>query len=126
VARAVPSKDALWGLLHDASEAYLIDLARPLKVQPEFAGYREAERRVTAAVCARFKLAPDEPRTVRVADRRMLATEKRDLMSRDRRGWEGLEKPYDQVIEPLGPAEAKRLFLETYHELVREPAKAAS
>ena len=54
-------EDALWGLLHDASEAYLVDLPRPLKLLPEFAPYREAERRLQRAVALRFGLPPDQP-----------------------------------------------------------------
>jgi 5'-deoxynucleotidase YfbR-like HD superfamily hydrolase len=61
---------ALWGLLHDASEAYLIDLPRPLKQLSEFAAYREAERRLQRAVAARFGLPPDQPARVILIDAR--------------------------------------------------------
>ena len=54
VSNLYPSEDVLWGLLHDASEAYLVDLPRPLKLLPEFALYREAERRLQRAVAVRF------------------------------------------------------------------------
>jgi 5'-deoxynucleotidase YfbR-like HD superfamily hydrolase len=63
---------ALWGLLHDASEAYLVDLPRPLKLLPEFAVYREAECRLQRAVAVRFGLPPDQPASVTEADDKML------------------------------------------------------
>lgn len=66
---------ALWGLLHDASEAYLNDVARPVKRRPEFAGYREAEARLQSVIAKRFGLLPYEPDVVRAVDRSMLAIE---------------------------------------------------
>jgi len=49
-------EDALWGLLHDASEAYLSDVPAPLKELPEFEPYRAAERNLQGAVAQRFGL----------------------------------------------------------------------
>ena len=43
---------ALQGLLHDASEAYLVDLARPIK-DNAWAGYREIEEQITLAICTK-------------------------------------------------------------------------
>jgi hypothetical protein len=71
---------ALWGLLHDASEAYLVDLPRPLKLLPEFAVYREAERRLQRAVAVRFGLAPEQPASVTEADDTMLWIEAHSLL----------------------------------------------
>jgi hypothetical protein len=49
---------ALWALLHDASEAYLVDLPHPLKHRSELGKlYAAAEDRLQAAVCERFGLA---------------------------------------------------------------------
>ena len=80
--------DALWGLLHDASEAYLSDIARPVKQMPEMAPYREAERRLMAVICDRFGLPREMPESVRRADEMMLATESRDLMAPRHPEWE--------------------------------------
>ncbi|MGD0775965.1 MAG: phosphohydrolase [Candidatus Solibacter sp.] len=80
VSKLCPAEDALWGLLHDASEAYLVDLARPLKLLPEFAAYREAERRLQCAVAVRFGLLPDQPASVTEADDTMLWIEAHSLL----------------------------------------------
>jgi hypothetical protein len=105
---------AAWGLLHDASEAYLGDIARPTKHAVAGFGeaYREAEARLMAVVAQRFGLAPDEPKAVREADNRMLLTEARDLLPR----WDDPTlqwpegKPYEWSIIPWTPDEAKTEF----------------
>src|ERR1017187_2988058 len=71
---------ALWGLLHDASEAYLVDLPRPLKLLPEFAPYREAECQLQRAVAVRFGLPPYQPASVTEADDTMLWIEAHSLL----------------------------------------------
>ncbi len=120
VASMVPPEDALWGLLHDASEAYLCDIARPLKVQPAFAPYREAEARLMAVICERFGLSPTEPESVRIADRQMLRTEQRDLMPPAQPGEERPEPPYPFRVLPMEPRVAKKWFFETFWKLTAE------
>lgn len=75
---------AALGLLHDASEAYLGDVVRPLKYTERMAGYVELERRVMAAVWARFGLAEAAGDhvlvvAVKAADDRLCRLEQRDL-----------------------------------------------
>lgn len=70
----------LWGLVHDAPEAYLVDLPRPLKQSPEFAEYAAIEARVMRCVCRYASLPYEQPEAVELADRRLLATERRDLL----------------------------------------------
>lgn len=88
VAEQLPPGLRLWGLLHDASEAYLTDIPRPLKRLPEFAFYREAEARAMLAICERFGLDPVEPACVKEADRLLLVTEARDFMAPLHDDWE--------------------------------------
>jgi hypothetical protein len=73
-------EDALWGLLHDASEAFLCDVPAPLKELPAFEAYREAERRLQRAIAVRFGLPEDQPASVTEADRVMLRIEMSDLL----------------------------------------------
>ena len=75
------SQDALWGLMHDASEAYLVDVPRPLKRSGKFQAYLDFEEVMTQAICRRFGLPFKEPPSVKRADTILLATEARDLMS---------------------------------------------
>ena len=117
VSRICLPEHALWGLLHDASEAYLVDLPRPLKLLPEFAPYREAERRLQRAVAVRFGLPPDQRAIVTAADSKMLWIEARSLLGsmpveviRDTR-------PPFEITDPRLPVEAERLFLGRFKEL---------
>jgi hypothetical protein len=118
VASWVPPEDALWGLLHDAAEAYLPDMPRPLKRLPEFAWYRAAERRVMDAVCDRFGLPRAEPQSVKAADLRALATEARDLMPpRSVTRWGSIAgvEPYPDDLKPeCHPDVTREAFLDAF------------
>lgn len=112
ISEIVPEEDALWGLLHDASEAYLVDLCRPLKRLEKLGSpYREIEARLMLAICERFGLAPEQPASVKEADLRMLMTEKRDLMRVPPLPWVDQGEPYEARIHPLSYFGAKEFFL---------------
>ncbi len=74
---------AAWGLLHDASEAYCVDIPRPLKKY--LTGYEEIEARVQAVICTRFALPFSMPPEVHQADNDVLAAEARDLYPKAKR-----------------------------------------
>jgi hypothetical protein len=116
----------LWGLLHDASEAYLVDLPTPLKSDPAIGdAYRRAEKRLMHAVCRAFELPLREPSSVRLADAVLLSTEVRDLMYGRPSHWDALvAKPIEEKIEPWGPFEAEREFLRMFRELTENPKEA--
>jgi len=115
-------QDALWGLLHDSTEAYLADVPSPLKKCPEFIFYREAEKRLMAVICGVFKLETVEPPSVKLADQRILATEARDLTMTEGRGWATMAEPYDFHIKPWSPEYAKARFSARLHELLLKRA----
>lgn len=111
----------LWGLLHDGSEAYLVDLPRPLKATKEIGfGYRAVEVNVQRAVCQRFGLCLSQPDIVTEADEVLLATEVRDLMHPEKPYWGKLRrKPTsEQRIIPWSSEAAKSAFLRRFDFLV--------
>lgn len=113
-----PKEYQLWGLLHDASEAYIGDMIRPLKRDmPE---YHLIETKVMTAIAQRFNLTPlTLPVEVKKVDTDLLFTEKRDLM-RHTLDWfrpPGVEE-LDIIIEPMLPNEAYWHFMNRYKELV--------
>lgn len=127
------------GLLHDAAEAYLPDLARPLKragvmfgaqVEPWpcdaptdpfrsmwWRGYEIVEQGILEQVGTAFSVqlvGDDDGRAaaVRLADNVLLATEARDLMADPPAPWEALPDPLPTPIKPWSPGEAEQCFLE--------------
>lgn len=124
VSKHVPGPLAIYGLLHDAPEAYVGDMIRPLKEQvPQFAKIEEA---VWRAVLQRFDLAHPTPalwQYVKDADNKALVTERRDLLPRQnstnwREDEQGVE-PYPDKIRALPPYEARVEFMVRWRELTR-------
>lgn len=109
--------DALWGLMHDASEAYLVDIPSPLKRSGKFESYKELEAHMQKAICERFDLPIVEPPSVKRADTILLATEARDLMSPLHPDWIQPCEPLPFKIEPLSQQDAKNLFMKRFFEL---------
>jgi hypothetical protein len=117
VSKLVPEEDAMWGLLHDASEAYLSDISRPIKQQPGLGEvYRVAEAALQRAVAYKFNLPLEVPPSVKVADNVLLRSEQRDLMP-DGLRLEGYEY-LDHKIEPWTPEQAKGWFLLRYYQIL--------
>lgn len=67
--------EALMGLLHDASEAYLGDMTKWVKKAPEMAAFRAAEDRAQRVIFAKFGCALDISPEVEAADKLMLRYE---------------------------------------------------
>ncbi len=110
---------ARWGLLHDASEAYLIDLPHPIKHRSELGRlYRAAEERLEVVIRERFGLLGDPPARLKEIDRAVLATE-RATLTMVAWHWPELEgvEPLDLLIEPWTPEVAEAAFLERYARL---------
>jgi hypothetical protein len=121
VAMMSPDEHKLHGLLNDSAEAYLVDIPSPLKRSPEFKAYRNAEARVMTTICQKFGLEPIEPPSVKLVDKRMLATEARDMTINGGLGWESItERPYDFHVKPWTPKQAKTKFLTMFDKLTKE------
>jgi hypothetical protein len=114
--RIVPPNDALEALLHDASEAYLSDVSRPIKRDPEFGTfYATHEKRLERVIADKYGLEHPWPAAVKWADDVLLRSEQRDLMPNL------LRVPGDDyldfTIRPWGPVDAEQLFLARFAEL---------
>lgn len=91
-------------LMHDASEAYLGDICKPIKM--ELTQYNEIENTLMIAIAKKFKFRWPMPKEVEIVDKRMLEIEWENLMIND--------KPdficWDQQV-------AKDCFLETFQRI---------
>jgi 5'-deoxynucleotidase YfbR-like HD superfamily hydrolase len=117
VSKIVKPENALWGLMHDAAEAYVGDMVRPLKSSQPF--FREVEAKVMAAICDKFGLPRQEPSEVKKADDIVLMTEKRDLLVTSPAKWIVKAEPMSGKIVPLSTGVAEVEFLERFNFLYR-------
>lgn len=116
VSHRVPEWCAREGLMHDAAEAWIGDLVTPVKY--ECPDYLSIEEGVEVVVARRFGLVYPLPAAVKKADRRICATEKRDLFGACQ--WAETQRvdPYpDITITPLEWQDAYVLFRERAEEL---------
>jgi uncharacterized protein len=129
VAALCPPEAKLWALLHDAAEAYLVDLPRPIKAHSRLGDlYKLAELRVMRAVCDRFGLDENQPDVVSRADRAMLWFESGEVISTPRAEWWNKWKHYadsfggavEVRIGPTSPEASRARFLAKFEQLTSE------
>lgn len=108
----------LAGLLHDASEAYISDVTRPVKATPGFASYLEIEADLQERIFARFGLPFRAlPAEVIAADDAMLAIEFRDLVANTPPHFIEAAGTTPPLAYQLRPAQAKEAFLRRFAQL---------
>lgn len=93
----------LWGLLHDAAEAYVGDVIRPVKYAlPDF---QQLEKEVLCYISKAFELDWPIPEAVKMADETVLEWE----LSRFEQG--------QPIMGGMQPRPAKNLFMSQYKNL---------
>lgn len=103
-------------LLHDATEAYVGDVIRPLKLSLN--DYHLIELKVWKAVCIRFNMREIMYHEVKLADQIALSTEFRDIIIPNGFADKGeLMRPDDKIIRPLRSHLARELFIDRINEL---------
>ena len=107
-------QEALWGLLHDAAEAYLADIPKPVK--PFLEGWKDIEASMMRVICARFGLPEEEPEIVREADFRILTDEREQIMN-EGPSWSRLGHPLGLKIRRMTWFDAKTHFLNQFRVL---------
>lgn len=116
VSRLVPVKWALHGLLHDAPEAYIKDITRPVK-HGLGSTYGDIEELNWLAICEWAGIDPNMPPAVKQADDAMLLTERDQIMPRGGLMWSIKGEPAQVIVAQLEWREARTLFLHRYREI---------
>lgn len=111
---------ALEGLLHDAAEAYVTDVNKPLKMllgEP----YKRLESIAMGAIAAKFGIPAEKSEAVAYCDGALYLTERRDLFGPLKPGFtlthHQEKKPCRYTIVPWSPTQAKQQFLQRYMEV---------
>ena len=131
-------EEQLWGLLHDAAEAYVGDVCSPIKHLPFMESYRYMEGMILYAIQCRFGLKAgvmhhnedsegpsmiviNVPEIVLEADTMMLAIEKRDCLKHEIKwDWElpDVTKTNTYIGQCWQPTTAYKYFCEEYNKLI--------
>lgn len=114
VARNLRREHKRWGLMHDASESYVMDIPRPLKYF--IPGYKGIENNVMRAISLRYGLG-DMPADIKRVDNAILADEMSQLMAPPPEEWHLPEPPLGINIKPWGPKRAKTEFMKEFTKL---------
>jgi 5'-deoxynucleotidase YfbR-like HD superfamily hydrolase len=116
VASALPDHLKLYGLMHDAAEAYFSDIPQPIKKY--LSDIEELENCLMEKICLAFDLPNPMPQEVKQADLAIIADEKEQVMAVqiDWYNTNFSHGPLGVKINFLHPRESKILFLKKFVE----------
>lgn len=116
VSRVVAPEHALQALLHDATEAYLVDVPRPLKRY--LTNYHEIEDTLWKAVAERFSVQVELHPSIKEADNAVLLAEAAQIMGPKPAPWNIEGEPADIQVTCMAPTVARAYFLARFYHLV--------
>ncbi|MDD5363379.1 MAG: hypothetical protein PHN88_14730 [Ignavibacteria bacterium] len=116
VASFCSKKNKLWGLLHDAPESFINDLASPVKNQKEMKPYRNVERHIKNVIAYVFGLPKRIPDEVIEIDHRIVQDEGKYLFTK----WDLPKghKPLIKYVPYLLPDEVENMFINTFNVII--------
>lgn len=117
LSRVVPAELAFAALMHDAAEAYLVDVPRPIK--NHLAGYREIEAGLERVILPRFGLEFPNPPLVMEMDTRILTDEREQVMATPPGEWSTKGEPVGVTCMMWAPYDAEMAFMARFAELTR-------
>jgi len=128
LAEMVPAPLKRAAMLHDAAEYVLGDIITPVKMM--FPEIRKLEQRILVKIMEAFNVPWNEQieSELKVYERVLLATEKRDLKTRDLTDWENIKDvtPLPEKIVPMDDRSAKMYFLRYFQMLQNQHHYAVS
>lgn len=112
VSDAASPENKLTALMHDASEAYLLDIPRPIK--PLLNGYYEIEARLMEVIAKKYDFRWPMPDEVKLIDAAIITDERQQNMAEmavDNVQWGSLHKPIGVTLKFWDPKMATAQFI---------------
>lgn len=117
---SILAENKLEGLLHDASEAYLVDIPKPIKAY--LSNYKDIETKLMEAIGLKFGAGWPLCADTHDADATQLKEEAKYIMTTGGREWvANFPTKRDRGVAPecYIPTTAERIFLNRFNELTR-------
>jgi hypothetical protein len=113
MAERAPRELQLTALMHDASEAYLVDVPRPIKRY--LTNYAEIESNLERMISERFGLQFPLPDEIKSLDNAILADERDQAMALPPQDWRLPEPPLGVTLRFWLPADAAYQFTTAFY-----------
>lgn len=114
-AQGYDARMQMHGLLHDATEAYLVDMPRPIKKY--LRGYNELEASLWSVIAVAFGMDAELPEPVKAADDAVLMAERNQNMRLTPELWTINVAPADVTLQCADPGVVEFWFLERFKEI---------
>jgi hypothetical protein len=108
-------ENQLAALMHDASEAYLVDIPRPIK--PLLVGYAGIEASIMSALAERYKFEWPLPSEVKHLDAAIITDERAQNMALSHEVWETTLPAIGAELQFWAPEKASFEFLARFYRL---------